>query len=500
MTRAGRATYITRRTAAGFVALGFAALLAKPLAGLSNDGPAIGLFVNAGRADIPKDHNRVTTSGHTVAGTGVATYLHDPAVDARYLASYPHSAFRARDGRGFRLAEEEARNPETLGLRIGLGQGHASGNREALAEALRLCRKVVLPAGDIMEIAGQGWTTRIVTRRSAFTLPTLSGLTIRDLWIEQVATGGATIQSLHCNLRHLSFLRLKITMRDQATCQNNCIGLVMDASPPGADGIVGLDGLLIEDCWLAPGRMGVEIQNHRGRERLYGYRNVIMRGCTVWKAPVFAGMGISLSGWGTNCTVSNNRFVACHGANVEIIGADRTTVIRNVFEDAIGTPVSASNFRVANRCRIIANRTTGSPPLTGLFLEAVDGAEVANNHFTTTGIFVLKGSNIHLHHNTLVGQGTTQIMHLDHAHHAVIEGNVLRSVGPTRERHPLIIAFNDTRDCVIRYNRLERADYDVMNRDLWFAQSPQVRGTSIYGNERRNARQRFVEPSLRANT
>jgi hypothetical protein len=479
----------------------------------AREGVQIGLFVTAGRVAIPSDKRQVRTSGYDRSGTGAASYVQDDDSNLEYVAAHPRSAFTAADGRRFRILAEDARDPRALGLHVGLGQGHGRANRAALAEALSVARKVTLPAGDIdftadrdfvlpaldgLEIAGQGWSTRLVSQSSAFTLPTLSDLTIRDLWIEQTGTGGATIQSLHCNLRDIRFLRLKITMRDQATCQNNCIGLVMDASPPGKDGLVGLRGLLIEDCWLAPGRMGVEIQNHRELARLYGYQDVTMRSCTVWKAPVFAGMGISLSGWGTDCLVENNRFVGCHGPNVEIIGADRTTVIRNVFQDAVGTPVSASNFRVVQQCRILDNRTTGSSPGSGLFLEAVDGVEVARNEIHTTGIFILKGTNIHLHDNVLVGEETTQLIHLDHARNAIIEKNVLRSVGTdrARARHPMIIAFNETRNCVIRFNRQERFDYDVEQKDLWFAQSEQVRGSSVYGNERRNTRQRFAEPPL----
>ena len=417
------------------------------------------------------------------------------------------------NGRGFRLDTGGAINPEVLGLRRGLGAGHARRNQQALTEALHLSRSVTLPAGEIdfqtddmfalpaldgMEIAGQGWATRIVTRNSAFLLPNLSHLTIRDLWIEQTATTNAAIQSFHVNLRDIRLLRLKITMRDQATCRNNCITLVMDNSPVGADGVVGLKGLLMEDCWFAPGRMGIEIQNHRpgdDRQKLYAYQDVTMRGCTVWKAPAFHGMGISLTGWGADCLIERNRFVACHGPNVEIIGSDRTSVVDNTFEDAIGSPVTASNFRIVSGCRILRNRTTGKPPPIPLFLQAVDGAEVAANAMSTTGVVIVKGSNVHIHDNVFTSiNNTGAVMHLDNARHVLVEKNKLVAPGTISNPQAMIIAFNDTRNCIIRSNQMECAGHDIHQNGLWFFQVPPARGSVAYGNERRGRRARLIEP------
>lgn len=474
--------------------------------------PSIGLFAQAGQARLLPGATMVRTSGFASAGVGAATYVHDAAVTRDYVSQHPLSAFVAADGRGFRLHVAGAIDPQMLGLCLGLGLGHARSNRDAIIEALHLSRRVLLPAGDIdfgtegafvlppldgMEIAGNGWTTHIVTRDSAFLIPTLSRLTIRDLWIEQTATSNAPVQSFHSNLRDIRLLRLKITMRDQATCRNNCIGLVMDNSLAGADGVVGLKGLLVEDCWLAPGRMGIEIQNHRpgdDKRKLYGYRDVTVRGCTIWKAPAFMGMGISLSGWGSDCLVSRNRFVACHNANVEIIGSDRTTVADNVFEDAIGVPVTVSNFRVVSGCRILRNRTAGKLPQVALYLQAVNGAEVVNNVLGTMGTMIVKGANIRIHDNTFTGIGTTQLMQLDNARGVIVEKNRFVSTGAARPQS-MVIAFNDTRDCIIRFNRMERADNDIHRSDVWFAQVLPARGSVAYGNERRTRAGRLMEPA-----
>jgi hypothetical protein len=475
---------------------------------------SVGLFDRIGTPIIPAEIKAVRTQGYYVAGEGAAAYVHDDAAGDAYVREHRSSAFAAADGRVFRLRTGAGVDPRSLGLRIGLGRGLGVANARAILDALVLGNALVLPSGDIdltgagaivlparngISIAGQGWSTHLVTSDAAFMLTDMSRLEIRDLWIEQTATSLAAIQSLHSNLRDIRLLRLKITMRDQATCHNNCIGLVMDGSPAGSDGVVGLKGLLIEDCWLAPGRMGIEIQNHRGdddKRKLYAYRDVTVRGCTIWKAPAFMGMGISLSGWGTDCLVSRNRFVACHGANVEIIGSDRTTVADNVFEDAIGSPITASNFRIVSECRILRNRTVGKPPVIVLFLQAVDGAEVAGNVMRTTGTAIVKGSNIRIHDNTFTGVGTAQLMQLDNARGVIVEKNRFVSTGAA-PRQSMVIAFNDTRGCTIRFNRMERADNDVQRSEIWFAQAPPARGSVAYGNDRRGKGGRLVEPARR---
>lgn len=471
----------------------------------------IGLFDRSAAPVIPAGVRAVGTQGHHVTGEGAAAYVQDDAADDAYARQHPSSAFVAADGRIFRLRTGANLDPRSLGLRTGLGRGFAVDNARAIHDALALGDSIVLPSGDIdltdagaialpardgISIAGQGWSTRLVTSDAAFLLTNMARLEIRDLWIEQTATSFAAIQSFHVNLRDIRLVRLKITMRDQATCPNNCVSLVMDGSPAGADGVIGLKGLLIEDCWLAPGRMGVEIQNHRAgddKHKLYAYRNVTMRGCTIWKAPVPLGMGISLTGWGADCLISRNRFVACHGPNVEIIGSDRTTVADNVFEDAIGSPVTVSNFRVVSGCRILRNRTAGKLPRIVLFLQAVDGAEVAYNALGTTGVAIIKGSNVRIHDNVFTGLGTAALMQLDNARNVTVEKNRFASTG-TAPPQAMIIAFNDTRNCTIRFNRMERADNDVGRNDLWFFQAAPASGSIAYGNERRGQGRRLMEP------
>ena len=85
-------------------------------------------------------------------------------------------------------------------------------------------------------------------------------------------------------------------------------------------------------------------------------------------------------------------------------------------------------------------------------------------------------------------------MQLDNARRVMMEGNRFVSGGALVARQAMIIAFNDTRDCVIRFNRMERSDYDVRRNELWFVQAPPARGSVAYGNERIGLGGHFTEP------
>jgi hypothetical protein len=61
------------------------------------------------------DTKLVQTTGHAASGRGAALYVHDAAVDGRYVASNPRTSFLAADGRGFRLSLDQAITPFMFG-------------------------------------------------------------------------------------------------------------------------------------------------------------------------------------------------------------------------------------------------------------------------------------------------------------------------------------------------------------------------------------------------
>lgn len=105
-------TLLTAPAAAASQAAAGDADAGQPLAGAQ---PGVGLFARAAGASIigPVVH----TSGFSAPGEGAARYIHDPAVDAAYLARHPRTAFRSQDGRGFRLDPQQRLTIQMFGGR-----------------------------------------------------------------------------------------------------------------------------------------------------------------------------------------------------------------------------------------------------------------------------------------------------------------------------------------------------------------------------------------------
>jgi hypothetical protein len=458
---------------------------------------SIGLFPRGTAIDIPPQVDQVRTTGFAVAGVGAATYLYDPAIGGAEHAERPLSTFQTKDGRFFRLKPEAMLDLATVGMQVGLAGGHAAINADALREALTLSRTVVFPAGvidlrlpggfilpmrDGLTIMGRGWATQVVGGGAIFSLPSLANFHLSDIWLLQTTNEGPAIQSYHCNLRNIQFTRVKISVQDKGVSKNNCISIVVDRSPVASDGMAGVAGMVIKDCWFEPGRMGVEIQNHGDGERVYRYRNILVDGTTVTKTPPTNGMGVSLSGWGDKCQVRNGRFVDCAGPCVEIVGADNTTIEGNQFVGNIGTPIAISNMRVVRGCKIIGNTVTGAPSV-GLFIEAADGVVITGNDLSTAGGFVIKAKHVDIIGNNLKAIGTAQLFQIDRAQNVRIERNVMRSQGGSNGQ-PMIVVFNGSKNCVIKGNRMERRDYDVTNNALWVRHSPDTVGLVVQNNQR----------------
>lgn len=458
---------------------------------------AIGLFPRGTAIDIPAQVDQVRTTGFAAAGVGSATYLYDPVMDGAVHAKRPLSSFRAKDGRFFGLAPQAVLDLTTLGMQVGLAGGHAATNAGALCEALALSKTVVFPAGvidlrlpggfilpkqDGLTIRGQGWATQIVGGGAIFSLPSIADFCLSDLWLLQTTNDGPAIQSYHCNLRNIKFSRIRIGVQDKKVSKNNCISIVVDRSPVAADGMAGVVGMLIKDCWFEPGRMGVEIQNHGDGDRIYRYRDIIIEGTTIDKTPPLNGMGVSLSGWGDQCQVRNSRFIDCAGPNVEIVGADNTTIENNSFVGNVGTPIAISNTRVVKGCRILGNTVTGAPGV-GLFVEAADGVVIARNDLSTSGAFVIKARHVEITDNILTGIGTGQLFQIDRAQNVRIEHNIMRSRGGNNGL-PMIVVFNGSQNCVIQNNIMKRHDYDIYNSELWVRYSSDAIGVIAKDNKR----------------
>jgi hypothetical protein len=116
-------------SALDFAARGLAAQALVPL--------RLGTFGTLDSPAIPPGIDRVHTIGHAEAGKGAAAYVCDALCDAALLATHPACAFRAADGRVFRLLPHGgAISVEQCGAAGDQAEEHLADDRNAIQAAL----------------------------------------------------------------------------------------------------------------------------------------------------------------------------------------------------------------------------------------------------------------------------------------------------------------------------------------------------------------------------
>lgn len=130
-----------------------------------------GLFVDLAGEAMPGSVDRIRTSGWSAVGMGGADYIHDAAVDAAYVAANPRSSAIMKNGRGFRYADDQTRQP----MQFGAVGDDVTDDREALVACYRQGGLIVFPSAARFRVHG--------------TIPMVSGTTVRGngSWIRQTA-------------------------------------------------------------------------------------------------------------------------------------------------------------------------------------------------------------------------------------------------------------------------------------------------------------------------
>lgn len=136
------------------------------------------------------------------------------------------------------------------------------------------------------------------------------------------------------------------------------------------------ENIHVVDCVFENiGRMGVEFQNHVESPSLARYRGFKSDRCIYRNIGLIANsMGISLSGVGENCIITNNTFDNCR-IGIELVGPNDTSILSNKFLNFplanasfndyfsnSGRPFSFTGFRVMSGTRIIGNTTETTIP------------------------------------------------------------------------------------------------------------------------------------------
>jgi hypothetical protein len=247
---------------------------------------------------------------------------------------------------------------------------------------------IFLPTGiNGITLFGDGFSTKIVGGGLYGVLQLFNhdGVRISDMWLETYVEAFGCLTSFHAESSNIYVERCKFTTNGPIL--TNGIKMVMDLST------VGLDGMVIRDCIFdAPGRMGIEIQNH-GSGSTVRYRNVTIENCKILRTGeavgggTSTGMGISFTGIGQNCAVLNNYLDQCTGPSIENIGASSTIISGNKINRAKARPIQTANTYLMSNNVISKNIVTNLDATlgNGLYLGSMANCVISNNYFDLTG-------------------------------------------------------------------------------------------------------------------
>lgn len=202
--------------------------------------------------------------------------------------------------------------------------------------------------------AGSSSVITSLTQVSPVVLGDCSNLVFANLYFQTSVTSGTesvygVIKSENAALTNIVFDRCFFSAANAAT---NGVKIINEAAKVS-------DGIYFRNCRFENiGRMGVEFQNHAA-DTVSRFFNVNIQDCTFKNIGLSVnGMGVSLSGYGRGCNVSNNTFDNCRNIAIEGVGVSNSTFSNNKFK-GFGTYKYAP-FSFTGSLPMVGNVFTGN--------------------------------------------------------------------------------------------------------------------------------------------
>lgn len=261
----------------------------------------------------------------------------------------------------------------------------------SIAAAIASGTNVYFPAGNYRistslqitkqnaRLYGDGNASRIFsdTLVTPVKLVSITNLVFEDLFFETTATGASVYGVVYSDgdtLSNVTFSRCKFSA--QLANTNGFKAINEGANIADRIAFVGCEFLNI-------GRMGIEFQNHNNLDTVYRYKRVTIDRCYFKNIGLLEthGMGVSLSGYGEQCYVTNNGFDNCWTIGIEGVGVKDSVFDGNTFSGFSTRSYQPFSF-------------SGSRPMPGLSIRnnKVDGSNAGRWNLYNVSNCVVSGN------------------------------------------------------------------------------------------------------------
>lgn len=229
-------------------------------------------------------------------------------------------------------------------------------------------------------------TGRVLTFSGSVSNVTFKNITFKSNFVSAAENLFGLVTANGASLLNIRFENCRFA----APSQNiNAVKLI-------AEGAARASGVYFDRCQFKDiGRMAVEIQNHTA-DTVVRYDNIHVRNCLIQNTGLNGtfGMGVSLSGYGSGCSVKNTKFANTLTVGIEGVGVSNSEFHYNEFteQSRASNPLSFSNTRPMTGNSFVGNFSSST--INGsLVINNNSNAVFCHNRFGVSGSFTLNNSS-----------------------------------------------------------------------------------------------------------